>query len=107
MNSKIKFVIVLLYAASILFSCSLFDGETKRLTTVRAEAKVIKVEKLSIDSDGNPIVRLHLEVKPENKSSFNAIVEKTVHKNGVPKPGDYVTVFYNPENKSDIVVDLR
>ncbi len=107
MNFKIKFIIGLLSCLFALFSCSLFDNDTKRLTSVRSEAKVEKVEELSVDTGGNPKVRLHLEVMPEDDASFKTVVEKTVHKNGVPKAGDYVTVFYNLNDKSDVVVDLR
>lgn len=71
----------------------------------KSDAEILKVEDMNITVNKNPMVRLYLEVTPTGEPSFDAQVETLVSRVNVPRKGDYVTVYYNPKDKTDIIVE--
>ncbi|HAX47672.1 MAG TPA: hypothetical protein PK605_14880 [Ignavibacteria bacterium] len=116
MNTKyIISLIILLIAAT---ACNIVEKEVNKLTGndeekikrlkkegVKCEALVESVEDMNITVNKDPMVRLSLEVMPPGEPSFGAQVEKLVSRVNVPRKGDYVTVYFNPKDKSDIIVE--
>lgn len=70
----------------------------------QAPATIEKVEDTRVTVNKNPKVRLFIKVKPEKEESFDAVVEMVVSRVDIPRRGDNVTVFYNPEDKKKIIV---
>ena len=50
-------------------------------------------------------LRLYLKVKPEKGDGFDAIVDVVVSRFAVPHVGQNVSVYYNPEDKTDIIIE--
>jgi len=70
-----------------------------------AKGEITKVEDTNVTLNKNPKVRLYIRVKPENEDEFNAIIETVVSRVNVPRKGDTVKVWYDPNNKEDIIVE--
>ncbi|HMQ79710.1 MAG TPA: hypothetical protein PKE39_02925 [Ignavibacteria bacterium] len=116
MNIKyISSIIILLFAVT---ACSIVEKEVNKLTGhdeekikrlkkegVKCEAEILKVEDMNITVNKNPMVKLYLEVMPPGEPSFDAQVEMVVSRVNVPRKGDNVTVYFNPKDKSDIIVE--
>ncbi len=71
----------------------------------KCDAEILKVEDMNITVNKNPMVRLYLEVMPPGEPSFDAQVEMVVSRVNIPRKGDNVTVYYNPKDKTDIIVE--
>jgi hypothetical protein len=115
---KIKYILSLLVLIITALACNIVEKEMnkfagydeekiKRLKKegVKCEAQIEKVEDLNITVNQDPKVRLYLEVMPPGEPSFGAQVEMVVSRVSVPRKGDYVVVYYNPKDKSDIIVE--
>ncbi len=50
-------------------------------------------------------LRLYLKVKPEKGDGFDAIVDVVVSRFAVPRVGQNVSVYYNPDDKTDIIIE--
>ncbi len=50
-------------------------------------------------------LRLYLKVKPEKSETFDALVDVVVSRFAVPHVGQRVTVYYNDDDKTDIIVE--
>ena len=70
-----------------------------------AKGEILKVEDTNVTFNKNPKVRLYIRVKPENEDEFNAIIETVVSRVDIPRKGDTVKVWYDPNNKDDIIVE--
>ena len=46
-----------------------------------------------------------IRVKPKNEEEFDAVVVMYVSRVNIPRKGDDVTVYYDPNNKTDIIVN--
>lgn len=72
---------------------------------VKATARVLNVEDLRETINDNPRVKMTLEVMPEGKEKFEAEVKMVVSRVNIPRRGDLVTVYYNPNDKTDLAVE--
>jgi len=88
-------------------SVGIDDEKRERLmkTGKSANGEITKVEDTNITFNKNPVVNLYITVKPEDGDEFNAIVKMMVSRVNVPRKGDTVKVWYDPNNKEDIVVE--
>ncbi len=112
MNKKYILSLVILFFA--VTSCSLIDKWTgndkekiERLKKegIKCEAEITNVEDMNVTINKDPMVKLFLSVKPKGEPVFNAQVEMLVSRVRVPRIGDYVIVYYNPKDKTDIIVE--
>ena len=126
---KTKFSISLILTLFIVLSCG-FLGRTIEKLTEKTQQKVLKefgvdnekrerlmktgkksfgeiqkVEDTQITINNNPKVRLFVKVKPEDEKEFEAVIETIVSRVKIPRKGDKVIVYYDPNNKEDIIVD--
>ena len=53
----------------------------------------------------NPKIKMTIRVKPKNEEEFDAVVVMYVSRVNIPRKGDDVTVYYDPNNKTDIIVN--
>ena len=116
MNIKYIFsIIILIFAVT---ACNVVEKQVNKFTGndeekikrlkkegVKCEALIESVEDMNITINKDPMVRLNLEVMPPGEPSFGAQVEKLVSRVNVPRKGDYVIVYYNPKDKTDIIVE--
>jgi hypothetical protein len=70
-----------------------------------ANGEITKVEDTNVTFNKNPKVRLYITVKPDDGEEFNAIIETVVSRVAIPRKGDTVKVWYDPNNKDDIIVE--
>ena len=70
-----------------------------------AKGEITKVEDTNITFNKNPVVQLYIRVKPEGEEEFNAVVKTVVSRVEIPRKGDTVKVWYDPNNKEDIIVE--
>jgi len=127
-NSYYKFLLSLGILALVMIACNPFrvvnnfkeetikkvenefgidDDKRERLmkTGKSARGKVTKVEDTNVTLNKNPKVRLYVHVSPKDEEEFDAVVEKLVSRISVPRKGDVVTVWYDPNNRDDIIVE--
>ncbi len=45
-----------------------------------------------------------VKVSPEDEDEFDAVILTFVSRVTIPRKGDKVTVYYDPKNKTDIIV---
>ena len=116
MNIKYIFsIIILIFAVT---ACNVVEKQVNKFTGndeeeikrlkkegVKCEALIESVEDMNITINKDPMVRLYLEVMPPGEPSFGAQVEKLVSRVNVPRKGDYVIVYFNPKDKTDIIVE--
>ncbi|MCC6864619.1 MAG: hypothetical protein IT280_00510 [Ignavibacteria bacterium] len=113
-----KFLLSLAVIVSLAVSCGVIEKQVNKYTGHdeekiarlkkegrKCEAEILKVEDMNITINKNPMVRLYLEVMPPGEPSFDAQVEMVVSRVNVPRTGDNVTVYYNPKDKTDIIVE--
>ena len=83
------------------------DEKRERLmkTGKSAKAEIERVEDTNVTINKNPKVRLYLKVKPEDGEEFDAVVETVVSRVNIPRKGDHVKVWYDPNNRNEIVVE--
>lgn len=98
--------------ATVLSSCFIFDEmkmdkarERLRTEGVKATAEVTNIEDLRETVNDNPRVKMSLKVMPEGQEPFNAEVKMVVSRVSIPRRGDLVTVYFNPNDKTDIAVE--
>jgi len=115
---NLKYVLSLTILIVAFTACNVVEGEFNKFTGndkekrerlkkegVKCEAEILKVEDTRITINDNPKVRLYLEVKPRGEPSFDATVEMVVSRVNIPRPGDDITVYYNPKDITDIVAE--
>jgi len=115
---KRKYILSLVVLLFTALACNIVEKEVnkfaghdeekiKRLKKEgnKCEALIEKVEDLNITINKDPKVRLFLEVMPPGEPSFGGQVDMVVSRVNVPRKGDYVTVFYNPKDKTDLIVE--
>lgn len=71
----------------------------------RSSATIKKVEDLNVTINKNPKVRIYLKVTPKDEKAFDAAIEMVVSRVNIPRAGDDATVFYNPNDKTDIIIE--
>jgi Protein of unknown function (DUF3592) len=88
-------------------SVGIDEEQRERLmkTGKSANGEITKVEDTNITFNKNPVVNLYIHVKPENGEEFDAVVKTVVSRVQVPRKGDAVKVWYDPNNKEDIIVE--
>jgi len=74
-------------------------------TCKSAKAEITKVEDTNVTFNKNPKVRLYITVKPDDGDEFSAVIETVVSRVNIPRKGDTVKVWYDPDNKDDIIVE--
>lgn len=111
-KSLILFVPAFLLLTCVFSSCFIFDEmkmdkARERLKTegVKANGKILDVEDLRETINDNPRVKLTIEVMPKDGENFEAEVKMVVSRVAIPRRGDMVTVYYNPNDKTDIAVE--
>lgn len=109
---KIKYFFSFISLALIFSSCFIVDEmnmdkkrDRLRKEGVKASAEILNVEDLRETINDNPRVKMTLLVKPESKDAFEAEVKMVVSRVNIPRRGDRVTVYYNPNDKTDIAVE--
>jgi hypothetical protein len=109
---KVKQILCFMMLATMLSSCFIFDEmkmdkarERLRKEGVKANARVLNVEDLRETVNDNPRVKMTLEVMPEGQDKFIAEVKMVVSRVAIPRRGDFVTVYFNPNDKTDIAVE--
>jgi len=113
-----KFYLSLAIIVLIMIACnpltlinkSTTDAEEKRdrlmKTGISADGEITKVaEDPNMNFNTNPLAILHIHVTPKDAEEFDAVIEVRVSRVDVPRKGDIVTVWYNPKNKDDIIVE--
>ncbi len=70
-----------------------------------AKGEITKVEDTNVTFNKNPKVRLYITVKPDEGDEFSAVIETVVSRVNIPRKGDTVKVWYDPDNKDDIIVE--
>jgi len=82
------------------------DEKRNRLLKEGKEAPAIidKIEDTRVTVNKDPKVRMFLKVKPKGEDKFDATVEMVVSRVNIPRTGDKVTVYYNANDKKDIIV---
>lgn len=71
-----------------------------------AEATVTKVEDTGVTVNGIYFsLRLSLQVKPKDGKSFEAQTEALFPRVNLPRPGDVFAVKYNPNDKSEVMMN--
>ena len=70
-----------------------------------AKGEVTKVEDTNITFNKNPVVNLYVHVKTEEGEEFDAIIKTVVSRVEIPRKGDTVKVWYDPNNRDDIIVE--
>lgn len=116
MNTKYILSLVVLILA--VTACNIVEKEVnkfaghdeekiKRLKKegVKCDATIEKVEDLNITINKDPKVRIYLEVMPPGEPSFGAKVEMVVSRINIPRKGDGCVVYYNPKDRTDIIID--
>ena len=119
---KIKFLFAILFALFICTSCGWFtksiqkkvlkeigidDEKRARLMKdgKKSGATILRVEDTNTTLNNNPQVIIYLKVKPEKEEEFEAKVETYVSRVRITRKGNNVTVYYNPQDKTDIIVE--
>jgi hypothetical protein len=69
-----------------------------------APAIIDRIEDTQVTVNKNPKIRMFLKVKPKNDDPFDAAVEMVVSRVNIPRTGDKVTVYFNANDKTDIIV---
>lgn len=126
---KIKFFLSVILAILILTSCNIFTkkiedyaenkkkeilkdfgiNQEKRDSLIKngkkSKGEITGVEDTQTTLNNNPKVILYVKVMPENEDEFDAIITTYVSRVKIPRKGDKVFVYYNPNNKTDIIVE--
>ena len=130
---KTKFYLSLVLSFFLFISCGLFSKkidsfteETKKnmekkvlkefgvdnekreklmKTGVKAKGEITKVQDTQETINNNPRVKIYVKVKPDNGEEFDAVISTIVSRVNIPRKGDEVTVFYDKDNKEDIIVE--
>ena len=88
-----------------------FSGMTKELQEhgVGAEATILKVWDTGWTVNDDPVIGMHVEVRPSNGSAFEATIKKTlISRIDLPQfqPGRVVPVRYDPKDSTIVAVDF-
>jgi len=126
---KIKFFLSVILAILILTSCNIFTkkieeyaentkkeilkdfgiNQEKRDSLIKngkkSKGEITGVEDTQTTLNNNPKVILYVKVMPENEDEFDAIITTYVSRVKIPRKGDKVFVYYNPNDKTDIIVE--
>ena len=117
-TERLKFISAIVLLVMMAVSCGLLKEQVKKMagiddekrerlmkTGVMSKAEVKKVEDTNVTINKNPKVRLFIKVNPESGEPFDAVVEMVVSRVNIPRQGDNVKVWYNPSDKTDIIVE--
>jgi polyribonucleotide nucleotidyltransferase len=126
---KIKFFLSVILAILILTSCNIFTkkieeyaenkkneilkdfgiNQQKRDSLIKngkkSKGEITEVEDTQTTLNNNPKVILYVKVMPENEDEFDAKITTYVSRVKIPRKGDKVFVYYNPNDKTDIIVE--
>ena len=111
---KEKYILSVMILFFTVTSCGVIDKWTgndkekiERLKKegVKCQAEITNVEDMNVTINKDPMVRLFLSVKPKGEPPFDAQVEMLVSRVKIPRAGDYVNVYYNPNDKTDLIVE--
>jgi hypothetical protein len=108
----ICFALFSILISFMLSSCFIFDEmkmdkarERLKKEGTKADATVLSVEDLNETVNNNPRIKITLEEMPEGQPTFRAEVKMVVSRVNIPRSGDLVTVYFNPNDKTDIAVE--
>ena len=117
-TDRTKFILALVVLFFTISSCGIVKDIVKEISGedeknrerlmkegVSAEGEITKVEDTNVTINKNPQVRLYIRVKPKDGEEFDAVVKRVVSRVQIPRKGDYVKVWYNPKDKTDITVE--
>ena len=109
---KIKYLLLitavfLLFSSCGIFSNKISDEKRNELikTGKKAKGEITRVEDTNVTLNKNPKVNIYITVKPDGEDEFDAVVTMFVSRVSVPRKGDNVNVYYNPKDKSEIVIE--
>ncbi len=73
-----------------------------------AEAEILQIEDTGTTINNNPVVRFYLEVRPRDRSAFQAEAEQLTSRLHLPaiQPGKILQVKYDPDTLDVALVDL-
>ena len=81
------------------------DAERIREQGLAAKATVLEVLDSKITMAKNPLVKLRLEVKPDDRAPFEATTECFVPRVAIPRAGDTLAVKFDPDDPSRVALD--
>lgn len=130
---KIRFLLSVILSFFLVVSCGLFSRKVEQITEntkkdvekkilkewgldedkrkeliktgKKAPGEITDVEDTRETLNNNPKVKIYIKVKPEGEDSFNAIVTTYVSRVKIPRKGDKVNVYYNPNDKTEIIIE--
>jgi hypothetical protein len=96
----------------LIFSFSYLLNETalrRRLAQigVRSKGTIQKIEDTGTTVNQQPMVRLEIVVTPSGQSSFTVTKEVVVSRVAIPRVGDEVPVVYDPNKRTDLVLERK
>lgn len=103
----IIFALVILLMTFLLLDTVSSKGKTKHLLKIgeKAKALVLSVETTGVTVNRiNPCLRLKIEIKPLNKTPFQATFEQVFSIINIPRAGDEIEVLFNPNNLMEVVL---
>jgi hypothetical protein len=105
----IGFVLIVLIFVSIFVSLAYKRSAVDKAILANgkvANALIITVQDTGVSRNGHLeiLVKLTLEVTTETGSTFNAVTETFVSRVLIPRPGEMVTIKYNPADTAKVVV---
>jgi hypothetical protein len=130
---KTRFYLSIVFTFLIIVSCGIFSRKIEQVTEdtkkdvekkilkewgldedkrkdliangKKAKGEILKVEDTRETLNNNPKVKLYVKVKPEGEEEFDAVITTYVSRVTIPRKGDNVTVYYNPKDKKEIIVE--
>jgi hypothetical protein len=79
--------------------------EQLKKTGKKADAVITKIEDTQVTINKNPKIKITLKVKPEGEEEFTAEISMVVSRVNIPRKGDDCVVYYDPKNKTDIIIE--
>lgn len=108
--SMIGVAVLAATAVVLLLGASLLSGQMNRHIQERgrrAEAEILQLWDTGTTVNKNPLVRMQLEVRPDDRPPFQAETERLISRLDIPKfqEGTVIPVKYDPESKEVAVLD--
>ena len=100
-GSIVLYIVFIWVASGIVFSKALAPMEI--VGGVEAKAKVISVEDTGTTiNDTIYILKIIVQVEPEHSEHFQATIKAPIPRISIPRPGDTVTVIFDPQDHQQI-----
>ena len=104
--------LILLAIGSVVFLWGMFSGffivpgKYRRIKAhgVEAEATILAVSDTGVTLNKNPYVKLRLRVEPIGLPAYETEAKAMVSRVSIPRPGDGVSVKFDPEKPEDVIV---